>query len=86
MSKENSECPVDLNRDDPARYKRMLDLVRDAGANHAWTSDVPTGDLSCWILGGTVLLVQRIGDSVEVYTNSSTPNTWEETEEWLSTL
>jgi hypothetical protein len=86
MSEENMECPVDLTRDDPTRYKRMLDVVREAGGAHAWTTEVHTGELSCWILGSSVIFVQRIGDSVEVYTNTATPNTWDEIEEWLKTL
>jgi len=86
MSKE-LQCPVvDLGSDDPSRYKRMLDMMRDAGADHAWTSMVPTGEISCWVIGRSVVLVQRIGDSVDVYTNNYTPNTWVEIESWLKTL
>lgn len=86
MNEENTDCVVDLNSDDPSRYKRMLDLVRDVGGNHAWTSQVPTGELSCWTIGDTVVFVQRICDSVEVYSNAHTPRTWIETEDWLKTL
>ena len=86
MTEENTGCVVDLTRNDPARYKRMMDLVRNAGGNHAWTRVTPAGDMSCWTLGRTVLLVQQIGNSVEVYTNSVTPNTWEDIETWLGTL
>ena len=86
MSEQQEECVVDLTSDDPSRYKRMLDLVRDAGADHAWTAEVVTGELSCWTIGNAVIFVQRIGDSVEVYSNAHTPRTWVETEDWLKTL
>jgi hypothetical protein len=87
MTTETEECPVvDLGRDDPTRYKRMLDLVRESGANFAWSSMVPTGELSCWTRDRYVIFVQRIGNSVEVYTNETAPRTWEEVEEWLKTL
>jgi hypothetical protein len=90
MSEENEdtghECVMDALSDDPTRYKRMLDLLRDAGADHAWTSSVPTGELACWTIGRSVVLVQRLGDSVEVYTNSETPSTWEGLAVWLETL
>ncbi len=86
MSEEATCQVVDLNSDDPARYKRMLDLMRDAGADHAWTAQVVTGELSCWTIGNSVVFVQRIGDSVEVYSNNQAPRTWEGTAEWLRTL
>jgi hypothetical protein len=88
MTEESTEgCPVvDLNRDDPTRYKRMMDLVRDSGARHAWAAMVPTGELSCWTRDKYVIFVQRIGDSVEVYTNETAPRTWEEVADWLKTL
>jgi hypothetical protein len=83
---EEHQCPVDLGSDDPSRYKRMLDLVRESGAIHAWSAQIVTGELSCWTRERHVIFVQRIGDSVEVYTNENTPNTWEEIEQWLKTL
>ena len=87
MSEENGhECIVDALSDDPTRYKRMLDLLRDAGADHAWTSTTPPGELACWVIGRSVVLVQRLGDSVEIYTNTYTPSTWAEIEDWLKTL
>ena len=86
MTEETTGCPVDLTRDDPTRYKRMLDLIREAGGNHAWNTQVVTGELSCWTMNRAVIFVQRIGDSVEVYTNSVTPDTWAEIEDWLGTL
>ena len=65
----NRGVELDRQLNDPARYKRMCDIVRDAGGDHAWTSQVPTGELSCWIVGKAVILVQRIGDGVEMYSN-----------------
>ena len=84
MTEETAECPV-LTGNDPTRYKKMLDLLRDAGADHAWTSNVLTGDLSCWTIGTHVVLVQHIGSGVEVYSNDS-PRAWSDMPEWLEAL
>lgn len=90
MTEENEDightCIMDALSDDATRYKRMLDLLRDAGGDHAWTTQSPPGEISCWTIGRSVVFVQRLGNSVEVYTNSMTPSTWVEIEDWLGTL
>lgn len=86
MDKE-LQCPiVDIFSNDPSRYKLMLDSMRDAGADHVWTSMVPTGELSCWVIGRSVVFVQRVGDGVDLYTNNYTPRTFKDIESWLKTL
>ena len=88
MTKESEmtteECPV-LAGDDPARYKKMLDILREAGADHAWTTKVPTGNLSAWIVGHHVVLVQHVGSGVDVYCNDS-PSAWSDMPDWLASL
>ena len=82
MTTETS--PYDWMSRDDARYTRVCNMLREAGFTALWLDRIETGALSCWGRSKTTLLVQQLGDGVEIYSNADTPRTFEDIAEWLN--
>lgn len=80
MSKE----PLSLMSDDTSRYYKACAIARESGFDQVWHAEVPTGRLSCWSRHAVVLLIQQLGDGVEIFTNQETPRDFAGIAEWLN--
>ena len=72
-----------MNKKDECYYHACA-IARRSGFESTWSGEVPTGKISCWTRHTITLLIQQLGEDVEIYTNQETPDSFAGISEWLS--